>query len=270
VVDDKPVQDASSGATTLPTNLAQTYIKEVFSSRTAPPATRCATCGTPLSDALLARLRDAYRFCYYTGLWYCTDCHAKDQAVLPARAVLQWDLRPFPVCIAAKSVLSEAQASPLLNVSSLNDDLYQNAPMSAVKEQRERLVQLGEYVHTCAERSTLLAGLGTRAYVLDSVHMYALRDLVETHAGTFLPKLQAWVAQLTAHVVSCAHCRGKGFVCERCALPGKAKVIFPFQPNTLRCLQCRALYHTQCFSADFQCLKCARIRQVRGKLKPAK
>lgn len=262
VVDEKPVSD------TAPAGAGQhgtAYVREVYSSRTAPPASVCATCNTRLSSTLLARLRDVSRFCYYTGKWYCRECHANARAVVPARAVLHWDLRPFPVSLAAQSLLAEGATRPLLNVASLNEALYRTAPeLGLVKEVRERLVQLGDYVQTCAERATLMAALGPRSYLLESVHLYSLRDLIEVHSGTFLPRVQAWAKELAAHVVACAHCRGKGFICERCE---NRRVIFPFQPNTLRCLQCRALYHAACFSADFQCVKCVRIRQIRGKLR---
>lgn len=269
VVDDKPVADTSAPAAAAAAagggHASTAYVREIYSSRTAAAPSACATCSAPVGGGLLDRLRDTCRFCYYTGLWYCAECHHNARAVLPARAVLRWDLRAFPVSLAAQSLLADSATRPLLNVGALNEALYQTAPLAAVKELRDRLVQLGEYVHTCAERSALVAGLGPRAYMLDSVHAYSLRDLMEAHEGKLLGRLQAWVRDLTAHVVACAHCRGKGFVCERCLHP---RLIFPFQPATLRCLQCRALYHAACFSHDFQCVKCARIRAVRGKLRP--
>lgn len=53
---------------------------------------------------------------------------------------------------------------------------------------------------------------------------------------------RSFVSPLTGradHITHCEGCRGKGFVCERC---GAKEVIFSFQKDTTRCLQCKSLY----------------------------
>lgn len=51
----------------------------------------CATAGGVPSEA---------RQCDYTGLYYCSSCHWNDLAVVPARAIHNWDFEPRKVPLA--------------------------------------------------------------------------------------------------------------------------------------------------------------------------
>lgn len=51
----------------------------------------CATTGGVPSEA---------RQCDYTGLYYCSSCHWNDLAVVPARAIHNWDFEPRKVPLA--------------------------------------------------------------------------------------------------------------------------------------------------------------------------
>lgn len=51
-------------------------------------AKACATAGGVPSEA---------RQCDYTGLYYCSSCHWNDLAVVPARAIHNWDFEPRKV-----------------------------------------------------------------------------------------------------------------------------------------------------------------------------
>lgn len=48
----------------------------------------CAAAGGVPSEA---------RQCDYTGLYYCSSCHWNDLAVVPARAIHNWDFEPRKV-----------------------------------------------------------------------------------------------------------------------------------------------------------------------------
>lgn len=52
------------------------------------PCQPCATAGGVPSEA---------RQCDYTGLYYCSSCHWNDLAVVPARAIHNWDFEPRKV-----------------------------------------------------------------------------------------------------------------------------------------------------------------------------
>lgn len=51
----------------------------------------CAAAGGVPSEA---------RQCDYTGLYYCSSCHWNDLAVVPARAIHNWDFEPRKVPLA--------------------------------------------------------------------------------------------------------------------------------------------------------------------------
>lgn len=55
------------------------------------PCQPCATTGGVPSEA---------RQCDYTGLYYCSSCHWNDLAVVPARAIHNWDFEPRKVPLA--------------------------------------------------------------------------------------------------------------------------------------------------------------------------
>ncbi|NWI10761.1 DEFI8 protein, partial [Crypturellus soui] len=55
---------------------------------------RCAECRAPIS---LRGVPGEARQCDYTGLYYCSSCHWNDLAVIPARAIHNWDFEPRKV-----------------------------------------------------------------------------------------------------------------------------------------------------------------------------
>ena len=65
---------------------------------------RCAECDSRLSPEEGSGLNP--RLCDYTGLSFCPGCHWLDRAVVPARAVRNWDFDPRPVSRAAAQYLA--------------------------------------------------------------------------------------------------------------------------------------------------------------------
>ncbi|KAH9598753.1 putative zinc-RING and/or ribbon [Trypanosoma melophagium] len=66
----------------------------------------------------------AARFCYYTGMYYCTRCHTGKKSVIPARVLHSWDFEPQPVCNEALDFLELQRDRPLYFVSAVNPALY--------------------------------------------------------------------------------------------------------------------------------------------------
>ena len=54
---------------------------------------RCAQCNKHLDP-----LATDMKICDYSGLWYCSECHHGDMAVIPARVVHNWDFKLYKVC----------------------------------------------------------------------------------------------------------------------------------------------------------------------------
>lgn len=70
----------------------------------AAPCQPCATTGGVPSEA---------RQCDYTGLYYCSSCHWNDLAVVPARAIHNWDFEPRKVPLAWGGGTLGCHESPL-------------------------------------------------------------------------------------------------------------------------------------------------------------
>lgn len=89
----------------------------------------CKSCLHPLkssfSAARLGRSWDAAKFCYYTGYYYCKDCHpCVETAVIPSRVLNYWDFTPLSVCSDAKNFLELNHDTPMLCISAVNPKLY--------------------------------------------------------------------------------------------------------------------------------------------------
>lgn len=68
------------------------------------PCRPCATTGGVPSEA---------RQCDYSGLYYCSSCHWNDLAVVPARAIHNWDFEPRKVALAWGGGTLGCHGSPL-------------------------------------------------------------------------------------------------------------------------------------------------------------
>ena len=42
---------------------------------------------------LLQRYSSSFRWCHYTGKFFCTGCHSANTHVIPARIIHHWDFR---------------------------------------------------------------------------------------------------------------------------------------------------------------------------------
>lgn len=78
-----------------------------------------------------------------------------------------------------------------------------------------QLVMLGEFIQTCKNNYGLLELLNGRSHLLESVHRYSLKDLIESR--TLLPVLLQVTEVYSVHITKkCETCRGKGYFCELC------------------------------------------------------
>lgn len=128
---------------------------------------------------------------------------------------------------------------------------------------------------TCERARELLPAFRARPHLLESqrrrslrahsilmschADIYSLRDVEEVAKGGYGAAVARLATELRAHIEGCVSCRGKGFVCPGCR--GRRE-IFPFQENTTRCLQCKALFHASCFPPG-RCPACPIRAQVR-------
>ena len=127
------------------------------------------------------------------------------------------------------------------------------------------------FIYSCRSKERLLSILGSRSYMLDSIHKYSLSDLVLHYSnGSSKSKLIEWLREmlkkLKTHIEEdCQTCKGKGNYCEICK---KNQLIFSYQLNrVIQCKICNAIFHRECFSPTtlIPCPKCVRIEQIKSK-----
>jgi len=64
-----------------------------------------------------------FRYCDYLGKHFCPSCHQKGTAVIPARVIIHWDFKRYPVSNFAAELLSSLYSDPLYDLSTLNPSL---------------------------------------------------------------------------------------------------------------------------------------------------
>lgn len=216
---------------------------------------RCAGCGASVGRGLLGKGFGA-RFCEYTRLYYCHECHANELFVIPARVLHRFDIKPRPVCREAFAYLEDLYPQPIFSASG---DLRPRAlallpslpKLAALRRQGKTL---REYLALCPnfpsnrcsqEERVQAASLGGRNHLLTSEDMLSLQDLVELDKDALLRQLEAAFAPWILHVkTKCLLCTEKGFFCEVCRSREK---LYPFElEGVASCEDCGALMHPRC------------------------
>ncbi|CAG0878671.1 unnamed protein product [Darwinula stevensoni] len=198
-------------------------------------------------------------FCMFDGSYYCYECHEEEKNVIPARMIHNWDFTAYHVSKEAKKFLQSIQNEPLLDIKSINPLIYSYYPeMQKIQELRRMLNYLRLYLMSCrgspAEEFRKI--IWPKEYLCEHIHLYSIQDLQQVLNSQLAGLLQKAIDYATSHVLKCALCCQKGFICEVCR---QDKVIFPFHLNlTHRCSKCHAVYHSQCMNDLLPCPKCKR------------
>ncbi|XP_046746095.1 uncharacterized protein LOC124411180 [Diprion similis] len=198
--------------------------------------------------------------CGFTGEYYCTDCMAEEEFLIPSRVIHNWDLKRYPVSQKAARYLNDCPA--LLDLKVINPRIYMVVDdMAQLQSLRIQLNLLRAYLFTCREPviESLQKKVTPRDYLYEHVHQYSVSDLADIPNGIMAQQLQKVVEFARNHVTNCWLCSQKGFICEVCDNP---KVIYPFDmSSTYRCAACNAVFHIDCMNASHPCPKCERRRK---------
>ncbi|KAF6164089.1 hypothetical protein GIB67_017673 [Kingdonia uniflora] len=179
------------------------------------------------------------RLCEYTGQLFCASCHTNETAVLPARVLHFWDFAEYPVSQLAKSYLDSIYDQPMLCVSAVNPFLFSKVPaLLHVMGIRKKIGAVTPYLR-CPFRRSILRGVGSRRYLLESNEFFALRDLVDLSKGAFsaLPLMMETVSsKILEHITQqCLVCCDVAVpCCARLACEDPPSLIFPFQDAGVR------------------------------------
>ena len=206
------------------------------------------------------------RRCFYYGKLYCPQCHTLETAHIPAKTIQSFDMRLYPVCRRAQSVLQLSFHQGIFDVQQDNEQLYQSVPILAeIKNLRMQFQHCAAYLTTCSRitepiREKLFAEFHTREHLYQSIHLYSMSDLLSLKKVAVV--LERACAQAKKHVRECEICSSKGFICEVCKK--HADVLYPFDElkSIGQCSRCSNIYHRQCWdNIDHDCLRCYRIIQ---------
>ncbi|KAL6064511.1 hypothetical protein QOT17_010909 [Balamuthia mandrillaris] len=219
----------------------------------------CAGCGSTFPPQ--GYLISTTRYCEYTGLHFCYECHVKDQCIIPSRVLANWDFKRYYVSRFARLFLREIAEEPAFNISVLNPALYTMVPaLQKIKVLREQLFYMKDFVLTCRDKDRLLSPLlkPARLHLIYTTEEYSLRDLYEVSQNILLSFVRTIAEHFLLHILKCELCKAKGSFCEFCK---STTPIYPFQlRTTVQCPACRTLYHRNCFRLE-ECPKCLRLQQ---------
>ncbi|CAF2050805.1 unnamed protein product [Rotaria magnacalcarata] len=219
----------------------------------------CAGCGRHVEKGFAYR----YRYCEYTGKYFCRSCHSDKKSFLPSYVIIKWDFSSkHSVSNFAFDYLNRIYSEPTFNVNDLNPKLFEkNKQLRAIDELRWSLFYLRHYILTCrfAEEKNypqILQKLPS--YMYSDPYSYSIQDLFKAKSGDLIKVLEPIVLNLRKHALNCALCYAKGFICEICK--NEKSIIFPFDLDvTSVCQVCQSCFHFQCHvNKKYHCPKCQR------------
>ncbi|XP_014681282.1 PREDICTED: run domain Beclin-1 interacting and cysteine-rich containing protein-like [Priapulus caudatus] len=222
---------------------------------------RCAGCGTKIELNYIKR----YRYCEYTGKYFCQCCHSNQLSIIPGRILRKWEFSKYPVSHFANELIHNIFRDPLFNVQDINATLYRKVrAMSSVCEYRQQLCHLKDYVSTCRHVGSLKEEFRDQPqHLLCELHTFSLRDLLKVKCGDLVSTLKHLTKEAQSHVYSCQLCHVKGFICEFCQ--DSSSIIYPFElKKVTQCHLCGTCFHKKCYVAQ-RCPRCERIQARKEK-----
>ncbi|XP_017596837.1 PREDICTED: differentially expressed in FDCP 8 homolog [Corvus brachyrhynchos] len=222
---------------------------------------RCAECRAPISlrEPLLlpGGLGRAVGLGGAGGSGSCWN----DLAVVPARAIHNWDFEPRKVSRCSMRYLALMVSRPVLKLREINPLLFNYVEeLVEIRKLRQDILLMKPYFITCKEamEARLLLQLQDRQHFVENDEMYSLQDLIDIEAGRLGCSLTEIHTLFAKHIkLDCERCQAKGFVCELCR---EGDVLFPFDSHTSVCADCSAVFHRDCYyDNSTTCPRCARL-----------
>lgn len=103
--------------------------------------------------------------------------------------------------------------------------------MAELQSLRIRLNFIRAYLYTCCPSSIdeLQRNFLSKEYLYEHIHQYSIADLAMIQRGALSQQLQKAYKVGEAHILKCALCSVKGFICEKC---NSSRVLYPFHIDT--------------------------------------
>ena len=202
------------------------------------------------------------RLCDYTGHYYCRKCHWKDEMIIPARILHNWDFTSRQVCRSSKKILVVAMKRPIIEIEKMSPMLVQYVDgISELCKMRKQILFMKCYFMSCkwAKKLRILQYLNRYQHFVEGSDLYTLDDLIQLGVGNLIHDLKEIMGVFRKHITEeCETCKGHAFICELCT---NKEFLFPFNESVSICRECCAVFHEPCFSrVSRRCPKCARKR----------
>ncbi len=81
---------------------------------------RCTGCGMKVTPAYAKY----FRFCHYTGKYFCQNCHMNATSLIPSHILDRWSFKKLPVSNFARDLLAKIHSDALFTISSDNTFIY--------------------------------------------------------------------------------------------------------------------------------------------------
>jgi len=213
---------------------------------------QCTGCGMRVEQ----KYSNSFRLCNYLGKFFCTGCHENSTAIIPARVIQDWNFERFPVSNFSLDILNSVYTEPVFNIHDLNPGIIRRKEkLKVVCNARIQLNKLLRYINTCRFASNIKEKL--EGVSCSNPYLFSMEELYQTRFQKMGLTLRNMVADGLKHVQCCHLCQARGFICEGCRAE---TTIFPFQNGVHECSQCFSCYHNSCFSHQYGCSKCFRVK----------
>lgn len=88
---------------------------------------RCTGCGMKVNPTLAKY----FRFCNYTGKYFCQNCHTNATSIIPAYILERWSFKRLYVSNFARDLLAKINKEPVFTITNANSTIYSKVPIMA-------------------------------------------------------------------------------------------------------------------------------------------
>jgi hypothetical protein len=149
--------------------------------------------------------------CEISGKYFCSSCHQMETTISPALIIKNWDFRKVPVAHDVYLTLSGQCQTELFDLESLNPSLFNYVnDLILSKELRQKIIPYTEAIRDChaKDKEDMIKRIWPRDHLIETINLYTIEDLVESHAGKLSRRLQGILESFEHHTNElCSKCR---------------------------------------------------------------
>jgi hypothetical protein len=165
---------------------------------------RCAECSIQLMNKLCYL---EPRKCYYSGLYFCKNCHWNDYSIIPGNIIHNWDFEQRPVSRQSLQEINLFYERPVIKLEEINPKLLVFVQkLGNIRQKRLNLMEMKRYLDVCKFALALKvvdSATGARRYLVQSTDFYSLYDLVCAENSSLTDYLKSLFTIFKQHIMNC-------------------------------------------------------------------